>query len=111
MTTVEEAERADGYALGSPGYLSYMAAGSGSSSTISPLASWAKRNVTGKPYVAFLTHGGGGNAIRSIEKLAADMKLVKVADSLVCQGAPSGSLVARAEELGKALTEPVAGKG
>jgi len=57
--------------------------------------------------VAFLTHGGGGSAIASIEKLAKAMKLDPVAPSVVCKGAPAGDAAEQSIALGKALAERV----
>jgi len=101
------AARADGYALGSPDYYSYMAGGLKQFFDDLCLASWAGQPVTGKPYVAFLTHGGGGSAIASIELLANAMKLIPAAPSVVCQGAPQGEAIAQSRQLGKALAEAV----
>jgi len=105
---MDAAEQADGYALGSPDYYSYMAGGLKQFFDDLCIASWAKRRVTGKPYVAFLTHGGGGKAIDSIESLAKAMKLEPAAPSVVCQGAPSGPAVDQSIALGRALAERVA---
>ena len=107
---VAAAERADGYALGSPDYFTYMAGGLKQFFDDLCLASWAGRKVKGKPYVAFLTHGGGGGAIESVEKLAKAMELVQVAPSVVSKGAPAGALVEKSVELGKALAGHVAAK-
>lgn len=101
------AAQADGYALGSPDYYSYMAGGLKQFFDDLCLAAWANQPVTGKPYVAFLTHGGGGAAIASIEKLASDMKLTQVAPSVVCRDAPSGAAIEQSRQLGKALAEAV----
>jgi len=54
-----------------------------------------------------VTHGGGGGAIQSVEKLAGSMALAKVADSVVCKGAPSGPGGEESIALGKALAECV----
>ena len=106
---MDAAEGADAYALGSPDYFTYMAGGLKQFFDDLCLANWADRKVTEKPYVAFLTHGGGGGAIASIEKLAGSMKLVKVADSVVCKGAPEGPTAEESIALGKALAEHVTG--
>ncbi len=108
---MEAAEAADGYALGSPDYFTYMAGGLKQFFDDLCLANWAGKKVTEKPYVAFLTHGGGGGAIESIEKLAKSMKLVKVADSVVCKGAPEGADAEASVALGRALAEHMAGGG
>jgi NAD(P)H dehydrogenase (quinone) len=104
---MDTAERADAYALGTPDYFTYMAGGLKQFFDDLCLASWAKRRVAEKPYVAFVTHGGGGGAIQSVEKLAAALKLVKVADSVLCKGAPSGPAVEQSVQLGRKLAEHV----
>ncbi|MFP4058372.1 MAG: flavodoxin family protein [Candidatus Brocadiia bacterium] len=104
----ETMERADGYALGSPDYFSYMAGGLKQFFDDLCLAAWDGRAVQAKPYVAFLTHGGGGKAIESIERLAKSMKLAPAAPSVVCKGAPSGEAVERSKALGTALAQKVA---
>ncbi len=108
---VEAAEKADAYALGSPDYYSYMAGGLKMFFDDLCLASWAKRNVTYKPYVAFLTHGGGGSAINSIEGLARSLKLEQAAPSVVCQGEPAGEAVEKCIQLGRTLAECVVEQG
>jgi len=109
--SVEAAEKADAYALGSPDYYSYMAGGLKMFFDDLCLASWARRDVTHKPYVAFLTHGGGGSAINSIESLARSLKLEQAAPSVVCQGAPAGEAVEKCIQLGRTLAECVVGQG
>ncbi|HUT32348.1 MAG TPA: NAD(P)H-dependent oxidoreductase [Planctomycetota bacterium] len=104
---IAAAEQADGYALGSPDYFSYMAGGLKQFFDDLCLADWGGKKVKGKPYVAFLTHGGGGSAIASIEKLAKAMKLEPAAPSIVCKGAPAGEAVEQSRQLGKALAERV----
>jgi len=56
--------------------------------------------VTDKPYAAFLTHGGGGRAIQSIESIAQSFKFKKVADSLLIKGKPEGQALASLKALG-----------
>ena len=106
--SVEAAEKADGYALGSPDYYSYMAGGLKTFFDDLCLASWSQRKVTYKPYVAFVTHGGGGSAINSIESLARSLKLEQAAPSVLCQGEPAGEAIEKAVSLGRALAEFVA---
>ena len=105
---LDAAEQADAYALGSPDYFTYMAGGMKQFFDDILLASWRGRKVIDKPYVAFVTHGGGGGAINSIEKLAKAANLKRVADSVLCKGAPqSAKEVAAAMALGKALAKYV----
>lgn len=103
-----KAEKADAYALGSPDYFTYMAGGLKQFFDDLCLASWAGKKIAGKPYVAFLTHGGGGGGIKSIEQLAGALKLAPAAASVTCQGAPTGDAVEKSIALGKALAERVA---
>jgi len=100
-------EQADGLALGSPDYYTYMAGGLKQFFDDLCLADWAGKNVRGKPYVAFVTHGGGGGAIKSIHDLAEAMELSRVAPSVLCQWSPTGSAVQQSIDLGKHLAEYV----
>ncbi|MFW6161617.1 MAG: flavodoxin family protein [Planctomycetota bacterium] len=104
---IDAAEAADAYALGSPDYFSYVAGGLKQFFDDIYIAKQAGRGVAGKPCVLFVTHGGGGRAIDSLEQLAQAMKLEPVASSLRCQGAPSGAMTEQARGLGKALAERV----
>ncbi len=106
---IDAAEEADAYALGSPDYFSYVAGGLKQFFDDIYIANQAGRGVAGKPCVLFLTHGGGGRAIESLEKLAAAMKLEPVVPTLSCQGAPSGEAAEQAVALGKALAAQVTG--
>ncbi|MBI5724396.1 MAG: FprA family A-type flavoprotein [Planctomycetes bacterium] len=103
----EMMERADGYALGSPDYFSYMAGGLKQFFDDMCLADWAGKKVKSKPYVAFMTHGGGGSGIKSIEELAKAMKLTQAAPPVTCKGAPDEAAAKLAVELGKKLAQAV----
>ena len=59
--------------------------------------------VAGKPYAAFLTHGGGGKAIQSIESVAQSFKLKKLAEPVLVKGVPDGKAVAALKDLGGKL--------
>ena len=102
---MKEFERSDGVALGTPDYFSYMAGGLKQFFDDAMIARWEGRNIEGKPYVAFCTHGGGGTAIKSVEKLAEAVGFKKVAPSVTCQGSPKGDVVKEAILLGKTLAE------
>jgi multimeric flavodoxin WrbA len=103
---IDEAEKADAYALGSPDYFSYMAGGLKQFFDDIMLASWHGRKVLEKPYVAFATHGGGGSGIKSVENLAKATKLVQAADSVTCKGAPeSDQDKEKSIQLGRSLAE------
>jgi len=102
-----ELESCDGLALGTPDYFTYMAGGLKQFFDDAKIAEYGGQAVTGKPYVAFLTHGGGGGAIDSVEKCASSMKFEKVADSLLVQNAPEGDDVEKSIGLGRALGQHV----
>jgi flavorubredoxin len=59
--------------------------------------------VTDKPYAAFLTHGGGGKAIQSIESIAQSFKLKKIAAPVLIQGRPDAQALADLKALGAKL--------
>jgi flavorubredoxin len=59
--------------------------------------------VTDKPYAAFLTHGGGGKAILSIESIAQSFKLKKAAEAVLVKGKPEGQALAGLKALGAKL--------
>jgi len=59
--------------------------------------------VAGKPYVAFVTHGGGGKAIQSIETVAQSFKFKEAATPVLVQGKPDGQAIADLEALGAKL--------
>jgi flavorubredoxin len=59
--------------------------------------------VTGKPYAAFVTHGGGGRAIGSLEQLAQSFKLERATDPVLVKGLPDDAARAELEALGAKL--------
>jgi len=93
--------KCDGIAIGTPDYFSYMAGGLKDffDRTFYP----TQGSVTGKPYVAFVTHGGGGKAIASVESICSSFKFKKVADPLLIKNRPSKNDIIKLKELGHAL--------
>ena len=59
--------------------------------------------VDGKPYGAFLSHGGGGKAIASLESLAGSLKLKKAAEPVLMVSRPDEKAVTALKALGAAL--------
>ena len=59
--------------------------------------------VANKPYVAFVTHGGGGKAITTIESIAGTFKLKKAAESVLVKGRPDPQAEASLKALGAKL--------
>ncbi len=64
--------------------------------------------VTDKPYAAFVTHGGGGKALQSIESVAQSFKLKKVAEAVLVKGRPEGQAIADLKALGAKLAKVAA---
>ena len=88
----------DAVALGSYDAFSYM--GGGLKDFFDRAFYPTQGQVTDKPYVAFLTHGGGGRAIQSIESIAQSFKLKKIAESVLIEGRPEGQDVDDLRALG-----------
>ncbi len=91
----------DAVALGSYDAFSYM--GGGLKDFFDRAYYPTQGLVTDKPYVAFVSHGGGGRAIQSIESLAGSFKLKKIAESVSIMGKPEGKVIAGLKELGAKL--------
>lgn len=95
----------DGIAIGTPDYFSYMAGG---------LKDFFDRvfyptmgKVTDKPCVIFVTHGGGGRAVKSVEDICRTFKFKKVADSLLIKGKPDKESIEKLKELGRVLVKSI----
>jgi flavorubredoxin len=88
-------------ALGSYDAFSYM--GGGLKDFLDRAFYPTQGQVTDKPYGAFVTHGGGGSAIKSVESVAQSFKLRKVDDSVLVKGAPDASAAAQLKALGAKL--------
>jgi flavorubredoxin len=97
----DDLQKCDAVALGSYDAFSYM--GGGLKDFLDRAFYPTQNTVTGKPYAAFLTHGGGGKAITSIESIAQSFKLKKVADSVLVKGRPDANAVAALKALGAKL--------
>ncbi len=91
----------DAVALGSYDAFSYM--GGGLKDFLDRAYYPTQGLVTDKPYAAFVSHGGGGRAIQSIESLAGSFKLKKMAESVLIMGKPEGKAIADLKELGAKL--------
>ncbi len=109
MVQADEADFAqlasyDGFALGTPDYFSYMA---GQLKIFYDEALSHKGELSGKPAVCFVSHGGGGRAIESVEALTGSIGLTQVGKGLTCKGAPEGETAEACRALGKQLVEAV----
>jgi len=93
----------DGIAIGTPDYFSYMAGGLKDffDRTFYP----TQGQVTDKPCVIFVTHGGGGRAVDSVERIARSFNFNQIAESLLVKGSPDEEAKGKLELLGKSLAE------
>ena len=99
----DAAAEADGFAIGSPDYFSYVA---GQVKTFFDKVLYDKR-FNGKPYVGFGTHGGGAKVLDCVERLAGSVKFKQVSPGVMTKGAPDAAGAEQARGLGKALGEAV----
>lgn len=101
--TLRDLTSCDGICFGTPDYFSYMA---GMLKDFFDRTCYpSEGKVTGKPCTVFVSHGGGGNAVRSVEKLCRRFKFKKAAPALLAEGAPTKKTLKRAFELGKRLAK------
>lgn len=93
---VEDLLDCDGIVIGTPDYFSYMAGGLKDffDRTLYP----SKGKTEGKPYFAFVTHGGGGKALASVERIAKSFKLKKTAGPVLIKDSPGPEERALLEE-------------
>jgi multimeric flavodoxin WrbA len=103
---LEDLLACDGLALGSPDYFSYMAGGLKDFFDRTYYPSQGK--VTGKPYVAFVSAGGGGRrALDSVERICSSFRFKRVAEPVVAAGRPSPEKLAECEALGRRLAQSI----
>ena len=99
--TPQDLMACDAVALGSYDAFSYM--GGGLKDFFDRAYYPTQNAVVGKPCAAFLTHGGGGKAIASIQSIAASFKLKEAAPPVVVQGLPDGQATNALKKLGTVL--------
>lgn len=93
----------DGIAIGTPDYFSYMAGALKDffDRTFYP----TQGEVTDKPCIIFVTHGGGGRAVDSVQKIASSFKFKGVTEPVLVKGSPDTSAKEELAAAGKALAE------
>jgi flavorubredoxin len=91
----------DALALGSYDAFSYM--GGGLKDFLDRAFYPTQGQVTDKPYAAFLTHGGGGKGIESIESIAQSFKFKKAVKPVLVKGKPEGQAIVDLRALGAKL--------
>lgn len=98
----------DGIAIGTPDYFSYMAGGVKDffDRTFYP----TQGAVTDKPCLIFVTHGGGGSAKDSVQKIARSFKFKEIVPPVLVSGRPDSGSEEKLVEAGKTLAK-ACGKG
>ena len=104
--TLDDLLGCDAVAIGSADYFGYMAGAVKDFFDRTYYPSQGK--VTGKPYVAFVSAGGGGRrALESVERLCSSFKFSGAAEPVVAAGRPSPGKLVECEELGRSLAQSV----
>jgi flavorubredoxin len=99
--TVDDLIDCDALAVGTPDYFSYMAGGLKDffDRTYYP----TQGKVTDKPCFAFVTCGGGGKAVESVEVMCQRFKFKEVSKPLLIKGKPDSEAEKQLREAGKRL--------
>ena len=103
--TLEDLLSSDGYCFGTPDYFSYMAGALKDFFDRTCYPSEGK--ITDRPYVCFVSHGGGGKAVSSLEKMGERFALKQAAKPLLVEDYPKKEDLNKAKELGRKLAEAV----
>ena len=87
--------------MGTPDYFSYMAGGVKDffDRTYYP----AQGKVANKPCGIFVTHGGGGKAVESLQAICKDYKFKFVCEAVLVQGRPDEVASVKLREMGRLL--------
>lgn len=90
-------------AVGTPDYFSYMAGGLKDffDRTYYP----TQGSVTDKPCGIFVTHGGGGKAVDSVQNLCSAFKFKVVGKPVLVKNAPDAQAKVKLADLGKLLAK------
>ena len=105
QANAEDLLSCDAVAFGTPDFFSYMA---GLLKDFFDRVYYeALHKVDGKAYAAFVSHGGGGKAVESVERICGSLQLQKAAEPLLAKGKPDNDALDKARELGKALAESI----
>jgi flavorubredoxin len=96
-------EAADGLAIGSPNYFTYV---SGLVKHFFDLAH-GRSGFKGKAYAAFSTHGGGGGVSKTIDLLAQAVGMKPAHPGLDFLNAPQGDQIKDCRKLGQMLAAKV----
>ena len=114
QVTIKEALKADAddllacdaLAVGTPDFFGYMAGGL--KDFFDRAYYPTQEKVTDKPCAIFVTHGGGGKAVESVQSLCRSFKFKIVAEPVLVHNAPGAPAKKLLKDLGKALAQSVA---
>ena len=95
----------DGYCFGTPDYFSYMAGAL--KDFFDRTCYLSEGKITNRPYVCFVSHGGGGKAVDSLETMAERFKLKKITEPLLVEGKPKKADLEKAKKLGNKLAKAI----
>ena len=101
--SLEDLLSADGYCFGTPDYFSYMAGAL--KDFLDRTCYPSEGKITNRPYVCFVSHGGGGKAVGSLEKMGERFTLKKISEPLLVESKPKKADLEKAKELGKKLAK------
>ena len=95
----------DALAIGTPDYFSYMAGGLKDffDRTYYP----SQGNVDGKPCFVFVTCGGGGRAVDSVEEMCQKFKFKQLGKTLLIKGEPDEEAKKQLREAGVKLATSI----
>ncbi len=101
--TTEDLLSCGALAVGTPDYFSYMAGGLKDffDRTFYP----TQGSITDKPCGIFVTHGGGGKALESVQSICGSFKFKIVGEPVLVKGAPDDEAKERLAGLGRSLAE------
>ena len=103
--TLEDLLSSDGYCFGTPDYFSYMAGALKDFFDRTYYPSQGK--ITNRPCVCFVSHGGGGKAVGSLEKMEEWFKLKQITEPLLVKSKPEKADLEKAKELGRKLAKAI----
>ena len=91
----------DAVAIGTPDYFSYMAGGL--KDFFDRALYSVEGKVTDKPCFVFVTHGGGGKDVESVEEMCKRFKFKEIGKPLLIKGKPDSKAEKQLEEAGRKL--------
>lgn len=103
-TKTVDLTEAGAVAIGSPDYFSYVA---GQVKIIFDEALSAKSQISGKPGLCFVSHGGGGAAKEPFERLMQSLGFNLVSPCLLSKGEPVGDGLRKLEDAAKKLVAAI----